>query len=138
VDLRSRQPGRHLRSEGPAATIQTLALAIKQVFNAGNTVQVIGTRHGEKLYETLLSREERAAAEDLGEYFRVPPDDRDLNYDKFFELGEQRIALCEDYNSHNAERLDVPGMTQLLMKLDLIRRVVSGESVTAEALAPCG
>jgi len=125
--------------KAPAATVRTLTAALLEVLERpDHEIREIGTRHGEKLYETLLSREERAAAEDLGEYFRVPPDDRDLNYDKFFELGEQRIALCEDYNSHNAERLDVPGMTQLLMKLDLIRRVVSGESVTAEALAPCG
>jgi UDP-glucose 4-epimerase len=116
-----------------------LTAAILEVMErSSHEIREIGTRHGEKLYETLLSREERAAAEDLGEYFRVPPDDRDLNYDKFFELGEKRIALCEDYNSHNAQRLDVPGMKQLLMKLDLIRRVVSGETVAAEALAPCG
>jgi UDP-glucose 4-epimerase len=125
--------------KAPAATVRTLTTAILEVLERPeHEIREIGTRHGEKLYETLLSREERAAAEDLGEYFRVPPDDRDLNYDKFFELGEKRIALCEDYNSHNADRLDVPGMKQLLMKLDLIRRVASGESVTAEGLAPCG
>ena len=125
--------------KAPAATVRTLAAAILEVMGRqDHEIREIGTRHGEKLYETLLSREERAAAEDLGEYFRVPPDDRDLNYEKFFELGEKRIALCEDYNSHNAERLDVPGMKQLLMKLELIRRAVGGESVASEAVAPCG
>jgi UDP-glucose 4-epimerase len=95
-------------------------------------VRVIGTRHGEKLYEALLSREERATAEDLGEYFRVPPDGRDLNYGKFVEQGEERISGSDDYNSHNTTRLDVPAMKQLLLKLDSIQRIARGDLVVEE------
>ena len=99
-----------------------------------HTVNIIGTRHGEKLYETLLSREEMAAAEDLGEYFRVPPDSRDLNYKKFVEQGEQKISNGEDYNSHNTERLDEVGMRKLLMKLDFMQSIARGEHPLAERL----
>ena len=95
-------------------------------------VRVIGTRHGEKLYEALLSREERAAAEDLGQYFRVPPDGRDLNYGKFVEQGEARISSSEDYNSHNTTRLDVAAMKALLLKLDFMQRISRGEHAAAE------
>lgn len=83
-----------------------------------------GTRHGEKLYEALLSREERAIAEDLGDYFRVPADTRDLNYNKFFELGEERISQAVEYTSHNTHRLDVAGMKLLLLKLDFMQRII--------------
>jgi UDP-glucose 4-epimerase len=89
-------------------------------------VNVIGTRHGEKLHETLLSREEMAAAEDRGDYYRIAPDSRDLNYDKFFEQGETRITESEDYNSHNTKRLDVEGMKALLLKLAYIRDLLAG------------
>jgi UDP-N-acetylglucosamine 4,6-dehydratase len=95
-------------------------------------MQIIGTRHGEKAFEALLSREEMACAEDQGQYFRVPPDRRDLNYAKFFEQGEEKISRSEDYNSHNTERLDVAGMQQLLLKLEFIRAIQRGEHVTAE------
>jgi UDP-glucose 4-epimerase len=98
-------------------------------------VNVIGTRHGEKLYEALLGREEMACAEDQGDYFRVPPDARDLNYAKFVEQGEQRMTQSthgEDYNSHNTTRLDVEGMKALLLKLDFMRRIASGENALAE------
>ncbi|MNI87257.1 UDP-glucose 4-epimerase [compost metagenome] len=95
-------------------------------------IQVIGTRHGEKLYEALLSREEMACAEDMGDYFRVPPDLRDLNYSKFVEQGEEKISRMEDYNSHNTQRLDVAGMQQLLLKLDFIKAIQRGEVVTPE------
>jgi UDP-glucose 4-epimerase len=123
--------------KAPAATVRTLATAILELMGRPHhEIREIGTRHGEKLYETLLSREERAAAEDLVDYFRVPPDDRDLNYGKFYELGEKRIALCEDYNSHNAEQLDVEGMKRLLMKLELMQRAVAGMPIDAEALSP--
>jgi UDP-N-acetylglucosamine 4,6-dehydratase len=115
--------------KAPAATVQAL-LAI--LHKPKHPVKVIGTRHGEKLYETLLSREEMAAAEDRGGYFRVPPDLRDLNYGKFVEEGEQKISNCEDYNSHNTERLDVAGMEKLLMKLDFIRAVQCGEKAETE------
>ena len=88
----------------------------------------IGTRHGEKLFEVLLSREEMAAATDLGDYFRVPPDLRDLNYGKFVEEGERKISEAVDYNSHNTTRLDKAGMQELLMKLDFIQAIVRGEN----------
>ena len=93
-------------------------------------IQIIGTRHGEKLYEALLSREEMACAEDMGEYFRIPPDLRDLNYAKFVEQGEERLTQsshADEYHSHNTTRLDVEGMKTLLLKLDFMRRIVRGE-----------
>jgi UDP-glucose 4-epimerase len=93
---------------------------------------VIGTRHGEKLYEALLSREERVAAEDMGDYYRVPPDLRDLNYGKFVEEGEAKISISEDYNSHNTTRLDVEGMKQLLLKLTFMQAIARGEHVNPE------
>lgn len=113
--------------KAPAATINVLAHAILDVAGRpGHEVKVIGTRHGEKLYEVLLSREEMASAEDCGEYFRVPPDLRDLNYSKFVEKGEARISQSEDYNSHNTRRLDVPEMTEMLLKLPFMRAFVEG------------
>jgi UDP-glucose 4-epimerase len=119
--------------KAPAATIETLVAAILSVLGKpDHETRVIGTRHGEKLYETLLSREEMAAAEDLGGYFRIPPDLRDLNYSKFVEVGEQKISDCEDYNSHNTERLDVEGMKALLIKLDFIRALVRGEDADVD------
>lgn len=105
--------------KSPAATVETLALALTGMMGKPNhPINVIGTRHGEKLFEALLSREEMACAEDLGGYYRVPPDLRDLNYGKFVEQGEEKISHAEDYNSHNTERLDVIGMQELLRKLD--------------------
>ena len=95
-------------------------------------IRVIGTRHGEKLYEALLSREERVAAEDMGKYFRVPPDLRDLNYGKFVEQGETEISVAEDYNSHNTERLDVEGMKQLLHKLSFMQAISRGKNAHIE------
>jgi UDP-glucose 4-epimerase len=119
--------------KAPAATVQTVAQALRELLGKPeHEIRVIGTRHGEKLYETLLSREEMAAAADLGDYFRVPPDGRDLNYEKFVDQGEARISSSEDYNSHNTERLDLAGTKALLLKLDFIRRVVRGEPATAE------
>jgi len=119
--------------KAPAATIETLVASMLLAFGKPSyEVKVIGTRHGEKLYETLLSREEMAAAKDLGDYFRIPPDLRDLNYSKFVESGEQKISDCVDYNSHNTERLDVEGMKNLLMKLDFVRALVCGEIVEAD------
>jgi UDP-glucose 4-epimerase len=93
---------------------------------------VIGTRHGEKLYEALLSREEMVAAEDLGGYYRVPPDLRDLNYGKFVDKGETKISEATDYNSHNTERLGVAGMQALLMKLSFIQAIARGELFDSE------
>jgi UDP-N-acetylglucosamine 4,6-dehydratase len=119
--------------KAPAATVEVLTQALLQLMQRpDHEVRVIGTRHGEKLYEALLSREERASAEDLGGYFRVPPDGRDLNYGKFVEQGEMSISASEDYNSHNTERLDVAGMTQLLLKLAFMRRIANGEAAHAE------
>jgi UDP-N-acetylglucosamine 4,6-dehydratase len=119
--------------KAPAATIETLAYALAGLLNKPqHEVRVIGTRHGEKLYEALLSREEMVAAEDLGGYYRVPPDLRDLNYDKFVEQGEVKISEATDYNSHNTIRLDVLGMQALLMKLRFMQATVRGEQAEAE------
>ena len=125
-----------LVQKAPAATVEILAQAILRLMNRpDHPVQVIGTRHGEKLYETLLSREEVACAEDMGNYYRVPPDGRDLNYAKYIDEGEARLTQTshgEDYNSHNTARLDVDGMTRLLMKLDFMQRIARGERAIAE------
>ena len=107
--------------KAPAATLDVLAEALKQLYHADTEVKVIGTRHGEKLYETLVTREEMAKSEDMGNYFRIPADNRDLNYDKYFVEGQEEIATIDDYHSHNTARLDVEGMKALLLKLDLIR-----------------
>lgn len=119
--------------KAPAATIETLTRAILEVMQKpDHAVHEIGTRHGEKLYEVLLSREERANAEDHGDYFRVPPDGRDLNYAKFVEVGERKITRAEEYNSHNTHRLDVEAMKRLLLKLDFMQRIARGEPATPE------
>jgi len=119
--------------KAPAATVKTLAQALTALLGKpDHPIQVIGTRHGEKLYEALLSREEMASAEDMGQYFRVPPDLRDLNYDKYFDQGEEKISRSEDYNSHNTERLDQAGMERLLLKLDFMRAIKRGEHATPE------
>jgi UDP-N-acetylglucosamine 4,6-dehydratase len=119
--------------KAPAATVEVLTKAILLLMKRpGHEVREIGTRHGEKLYEALLSREERAAAEDLGNYFRVPPDGRDLNYAKFVEQGEQRITHGEEYTSHNTHRLDVAGTQALLLKLAFMQRIVRGELATPD------
>jgi UDP-N-acetylglucosamine 4,6-dehydratase/5-epimerase len=120
--------------KAPAATIETLVEALLSIMEKPkHAMNVIGTRHGEKLYETLLSREEMAAAEDLGNYYRVPPDLRDLNYGKFVEEGEQKISKLDDYNSHNTERLDRNGMKHLLMKLEFVRAIADGETPVLDA-----
>ncbi len=108
--------------KAPASTIGDLAQAVKEIFNADNEIRIIGTRHGEKLYETLLTREEMAQAEDLGDYYRIPADTRDLNYDKYFTDGKYEISESVDYNSHNTERLDVPRIKELLLKLDYVQK----------------
>lgn len=122
--------------KAPAATVAVLTQAILELMGKpAHEVREIGTRHGEKLCEALLSREEMACAEDLGDYFRVPPDGRDLNYAKFVDQGEARITQSthgEDYNSHNTTRLDAAGMKELLLKLDFMRKITAGESATAE------
>lgn len=126
-------PGEIFVQKAPAATIETLAKALTSLLGVPNhPINVIGTRHGEKLYEVLLSREEMVAAEDRGDYYRVPPDLRDLNYGKFVEQGEVKISEATDYNSHNTARLDVEGMRALLMKLRFIQALVKGEHVEPE------
>lgn len=104
--------------KAPASTIGDLATALGELFDSRNGLKVIGTRHGEKLYETLLTREEMAHAEDEGDYFRIPADTRDLNYDKYFVEGDRKVSMEWEYNSHNTERLDIPGIKRLLLRLD--------------------
>lgn len=119
--------------KAPAATIETLATALTELLGVpDHPINIIGTRHGEKLFEVLLSREEMVAAEDLGGYYRVPPDLRDLNYGKFVEQGEIQISQSVEYNSHNTTRLDVKGMQALLMKLRFMQATVRGEQVEPE------
>lgn len=119
--------------KAPAATVAVLTQALLELMRKPNhEVREIGTRHGEKLYEALLSREELACAEDRGDYYRIPPDGRDLNYSKFVEQGEKKISHSEDYNSHNTRQLDVEGMKQLLLKLDFVRKIASGQHASPE------
>ena len=120
-------PGDVFVQKAPSATIETLALALKQLLKADTPLRVIGTRHGEKLYETLLTREEFAKAEDRGGYYRIPADIRDLNYSQYFTEGEPELSLLQDYNSHNAKLLDVDGMCEQLLKLDCVQRALRGE-----------
>lgn len=117
--------------KAPASTIMDLAVAIKELFQADNPVQIIGTRHGEKLYETLLTREELVKAEDLGGYYRVVPDDRDLNYGKYFTEGDAKVSEVDDYNSHNTRRVQVDEIKELLLKLEYIRRELAVSSDTS-------
>ena len=127
------EAGQTFVQKAPAATIATLVSALTDLLGApDHPVNTIGTRHGEKVFEALLSREEMVAAEDLGDYFRVAPDQRDLNYGKFFDEGEPRISVAEDYNSHNTTRLDVAGMQALLRKLPFIRAMMRGEPAEPE------
>ena len=126
-------PGDIFVQKAPAATIETLAQAMTGLMGAPrHEIRIIGTRHGEKLYEVLLSREEMAAAQDLGNYFRVPPDLRDLNYGKFVEQGESRISAAVDYNSHNTTRLDIVAMKDLLMKLPFMQAIARGDTAHPE------
>jgi UDP-N-acetylglucosamine 4,6-dehydratase/5-epimerase len=119
--------------KAPAATVRDLATAILDLMKKPqHPVHEIGTRHGEKQYEALLGREESMRSDDLGEYFRIAPDARDLNYSKFVDQGEKGNAKAEEYNSHNTHRLDVAGMKDLLLKLDFMRRIVGGEAATPE------
>lgn len=119
--------------KAPASTVADLAEAIRQLMGRpDHPIRIIGTRHGEKLYETLLTREEMAAAEDQGDYYRIPPDLRDLNYDKYFEEGEERISEGHDYNSHNTRRLDVEATKDLLMSLAYMQAAVRGDQVLPE------
>ena len=116
-------------NKAPAGTIGDLAQALKELCNANTKIKIIGTRHGEKLYETLCTREEMVKAEDMGKFFRIPADNRDLNYAQYFSEGGQAVSVIEDYHSHNTIQLGVEGMKKLLIKLPLIRKEVFGEDV---------
>ncbi len=116
-------------NKAPAGTIGDLAQAMKELCQANTEIKIIGTRHGEKLYETLCTREEMVKAEDMGEFYRIPADNRDLNYAQYFSEGEQDVSLIEDYHSHNTEQLGVEGMKKLLINLPLIRKEVLGEEL---------
>jgi UDP-glucose 4-epimerase len=115
------RPGDIFVQKSPASTIEVLAKALIELYNAKNEIKIIGTRHGEKLYETLVNREEMVKAEDLGSYYRIPADTRDLNYNRFFLEGQAQISQMEEYNSHNTSRLTIIEAKQLLLKLDSIR-----------------
>jgi UDP-glucose 4-epimerase len=115
------QQGDIFVQKSPASTVEVLAQALNEVFQGNSEIRIIGTRHGEKLYESLVSREEMAKAEDVGNYFRIPADNRDLNYNLYFTEGEAAISKLSDYTSHNTDRLDVEGVKQLLLKLDFIQ-----------------
>jgi UDP-glucose 4-epimerase len=117
-------PGDIFVQKAPAATIGVLAGALQRIFSAKNEIRIIGTRHGEKLYETLLTREEMAKAEDMGDYYRISSDVRDLNYSCYFSEGETKVSCLDDYNSHNTRRLDEAGLTELLLKLDFVQEAI--------------
>ena len=116
------KPGDIFVQKAPAVTILTLAKALIKLFNTSNEIRYIGTRHGEKLYETLLTKEEMQSAEDMGKYYRIPADSRDLNYEQYFTEGEATTSTNDDYHSHNTERLDIEGITKLLLKLNFIQQ----------------
>jgi UDP-glucose 4-epimerase len=111
--------------KAPAATIQTLAKAIIEMYKTKSEIKIIGTRHGEKLYESLLTKEEMVKAEDLNEYYRIPADNRDLNYNSYFSEGNADMLKVEDYHSHNTEQLNIEGMKKLLLKLEMIRKDIA-------------
>lgn len=122
-------PGDLFVNKAPAATIGDLAQAVKELAKAKNEIKIIGTRHGEKLYETLCTREEMIKAEDMGDFYRIPADNRDLNYAMYFSEGDQKISEIEDYNSHNTNRLDVNGVKQLISNLPIVRRELLGDEI---------
>jgi UDP-glucose 4-epimerase len=124
-------PGDIFVQKAPSATIGTLVKALLKLLNAQNEIRIIGTRHGEKLYETLLNREEMAQVEDLSDYYRVPADVRDLNYSSFFSSGRAEVSKAVDYNSNNTELLDVDGMMNLLLKLQCVQDALKGKAVLA-------
>ncbi len=115
------KPGDIFVQKAPAATIDTLVKALLELYSASNEVKTIGTRHGEKLYETLVNREDMVKAIDLGNYYRIPADNRDLNYEQYFSQGVDEVSNIEEYHSHNTLRLDIEGMKKLLLKLDIIK-----------------
>ena len=122
------KPGDIFVQKSPASTIMDLAQAMKNLFSSTVNIRTIGTRHGEKLFESLVSREEMARAQDLEGYYRIPADTRDLNYDKFFVEGELDLSTIEDYTSHNTQRLDIAGVQRTLEKLSLIKSALKEAS----------
>ena len=122
------KPGDIFVQKSPAATIEILAKALLELYNAKNEIRIIGVRHGEKIYETLVNREEMAKAEDLENYYRIPADTRDLNYNKFFTEGESKISTIEEYTSHNTHRLDLEETKELLLRLSFIQRDLVNEN----------
>ncbi|MBS4040180.1 MAG: polysaccharide biosynthesis protein [Flavobacteriales bacterium] len=122
-------PGDLFVNKAPAATIGDLAKALMELAKADNEIKIIGTRHGEKLYETLCTREEMVKADDMGDFYRIPADNRDLNYAMYYSEGEQDVAKIEDYHSHNTERLDIEGVKKLICGLGLVKREIFGEKV---------
>jgi UDP-glucose 4-epimerase len=121
-------PGDIFVQKSPAATIEVLAKALLELYKRDNPIKIIGTRHGEKLYETLVNREEMVKAEDLGDYYRIPADTRDLNYNRYFLEGEAQISQIEEYTSHNTTRLDIEGTKKLLLRLDYIKEDLGGNT----------
>jgi UDP-glucose 4-epimerase len=122
-------PGDLFVNKAPAATIGDLAQAIKELAELDHPISVIGTRHGEKLYETLCTREEMLIAQDMGNFYRIPADNRDLNYALYFSEGAHEISSIEDYNSHNTQRLDIVGIKKLISTLGFVKRELFGEVV---------
>lgn len=116
------KPGDIFVQKAPATTIEMVAVALKELYNAANPIKVIGTRHGEKLYETLVNREEMIKAIDMGEYFRIPADNRGLNYEQYFSEGDTNVSRNEDYHSHNTSQLDLEGTKKLLLRLEMIQQ----------------
>lgn len=126
------QQGDLFVQKSPAATIDVLAKALLNLYQADNEIKVIGTRHGEKLYETLVNREDMVKAEDMGDYYRIPADNRDLNYAQYFSEGEPEVATYDEYHSHNTDQLVIEGMMELLKKLPIIKKDILGETDTAQ------
>ena len=124
--FKNAEAGDIMVQKSPASTIRDLAQAIKELFNADNEIKIIGTRHGEKLYETLLTREEHVTANDMGNFYKVPADKRDLNYDKYFVEGDKEISEQEEYNSHNTDRLTIPQIKEKLLELEFIQQELKG------------
>lgn len=122
-------PGDIFVQKSPATTIEILAKALLELYNSKNEIKIIGIRHGEKIYETLVNKEEMAKAEDLGKYYRIPPDTRDLNYNLYFSNGDKKVLLSEEYTSHNTYRLNLEETKELLLKLRIIREDVLGEQL---------
>ena len=126
------QQGDLFVQKSPAATIEVLAKALLELYDSNSEIKVIGTRHGEKLYETLVNREDMVKAEDMGDYYRIPADNRDLNYAQYFSEGEPDVSTYDEYHSHNTERLDIEGMKQLLYKLPIIKKEILREIDTVQ------